>query len=169
LKHVNENLKSKPKRFWKYVACFRKATFNSIQLEVDGKHLVKPNDVAEEFSKHFQSVYNDPCPVIFPILLSSSEFLPMAPVSKFEIIQAIKRLRPSKSVGFDGIPGFIIKGYADIFVPVLKYIFNLGLSQSCFPTLWKKVVIVPLLKKGKRTSVNNYRPISPLGNFSKIF
>jgi hypothetical protein len=37
LKSLNENLKSQPKQFWKYVASFRKINSNSIQLEVD-KH-----------------------------------------------------------------------------------------------------------------------------------
>jgi hypothetical protein len=110
LKSVDENLKSQPKQFWKYVASFRKRNSNSIQLEVDGNHLFKPHEVADEFSKHFQSVYNNPGPIVFPTTLSSSEFLPLASVSDSDIIKAIKRLRPSKSVGVDDIPGFIIKG-----------------------------------------------------------
>jgi hypothetical protein len=46
---VDENFKSQPKHFWKYLASFRKRNSNSIQLEVDGKHLIKPNGVADEF------------------------------------------------------------------------------------------------------------------------
>jgi hypothetical protein len=91
-----------------------------IQLEVDGKHLIQPNDVADEYSKHFQSVCNNPCPVVFPSLLSSSEFLTLAPVSDSDVIKAIKRLRPSKSVGLDDFPEFSIKGCTDIFVPILN-------------------------------------------------
>jgi hypothetical protein len=63
------------------------------------------------------------------------------------IFKAIKLLRPSKSVEVDDIPGFEIKGCTDIFLPVLKYIFNLSLSQQYFPTLWKLVAIVLVLKK----------------------
>jgi hypothetical protein len=55
---------------------------------------MKPNDVADEFSKHFQSEYNNPCPVVFPILLSSSEFLTLASVSDSSVIKAINRLKP---------------------------------------------------------------------------
>jgi hypothetical protein len=153
------------------VAFFRKRNSNSIQLEVNGKHLIQPNDVADEFSKHFQSVYNSPCPVVFPTLLSSLEFLTLAPVSDSDVIKAIMRLRPSKSVGLDDIPGFIIKGCTDIVVPILKHTsrFNISLSQHYFPTLWKQAAIIPVLKNGKSTSVRNYIPISLLSNFSKIF
>jgi hypothetical protein len=38
-----------------------------------------------------------------------------------------------------------------------------------FPTLWKQAAIIPVPPKGKTTSVSNYRPISLLNNFSKLF
>jgi hypothetical protein len=61
-----------------------------------------------------------------------------------DVSKAIKHLRPSKSVGADDIPGFIIKGCTDIFVPVLKHIFNLSIYQQYFTTLWKQAAIVPV-------------------------
>jgi hypothetical protein len=147
LKSIDENVKSQRKQFWKYMACFKKRNSTSIQLEVDGKRLVEPCDVADVFSKHFQSLYNDLCPVVFPTLSSSSEFLSLAPVSDSGIFKAIEHMRPSKSVGVDDISGFIVKGCTDIFVLILKHIFNLSLSQQKFPTLWKQAAIFLLLKK----------------------
>jgi hypothetical protein len=132
LKSVNEHLKSQPKQFWKYVASLRKRNSNSIQLDFDGKHLIKPNDVTDEFSKHFDLVCNNPCPIVLQIISSSSEFLPLAPVSDSDVIKAIQLVRPSKSVGVDDVPEFIIKGCTDIFVPIIKHIFNLILSQQFF-------------------------------------
>jgi hypothetical protein len=130
------------------VAYFRKRNSNSTQLEVEGKNLIKPNGV-DEFSKNFQSVYNNPCPIVFPAPLLSSEFLPLASVSYSDIIKAIKSLRPSKSVGVDDVPGFITKGCTDILVPIFKYVFNLSVSPHYFPTLWKQAANVPVLKKAK--------------------
>jgi hypothetical protein len=49
-----------------------KETIIPFKLEVDGNHLFKLHDVADEFSKHFQSVYNN------PTILSPSEFLPFS-------------------------------------------------------------------------------------------
>jgi hypothetical protein len=66
LKSIDGNLKSQPKQFWKYVASFRKKNSASLQVQVDNKHLIEPCDVDDEFSKHFQSVYNNLCPVVFP-------------------------------------------------------------------------------------------------------
>jgi hypothetical protein len=76
-----------------------------------------------------------------------------------DVRKAIRRLKPSKSVGLDGIPGFIIKGCTDTFVPLLKYIFNLSLFQQLFPSSWKKAAIVPIFKKGNSSLIANYRPI----------
>jgi hypothetical protein len=99
----------------------RKINSTSTLLEVDWKRLIEPCEVTDEFSKHFQSVYDNPCPVVFPAFSSSFQFLSLAPLSDSDVIKAIKRLRPSKSVGVDDIPGFIIKGCTDIFVHVLKH------------------------------------------------
>jgi hypothetical protein len=141
LKGVDENLKSQPKQFWKYVANFRERNSNSIQLEVDGKHLIQSND----------------------------EFLSSASVSDSDVIKAIERLRQSKCVGIDDILEFIIKGCTDIFVRIHKHIFNLSLFEHYFPTLWKQAVIFTVLKKGESTPVSNFRTISLVSIFSKIF
>jgi hypothetical protein len=68
----------------------RNPTF--IQLEVDGKHLIEPCNVTDEFSKNFQSVYNKPRPV-FPTASSSSEFLSFALLSDSDILETIKCIR----------------------------------------------------------------------------
>jgi hypothetical protein len=66
LKFVDKNLKPQLKQFWKYAASFSERNSTSIQLETDGKHLIEPCDVADEFSKTFQSVCSDTCPVLSP-------------------------------------------------------------------------------------------------------
>jgi hypothetical protein len=98
-----------------------------------------------------------------------SEFLLLALVSDEDVLKAIKRLKPYQSVGHTDTPGFIIKGCFGILVPVLRYIFNLNLTQQQFPSIWKEAAILPVFKSGDHASVSNYRPISILNNFSKIF
>jgi retron-type reverse transcriptase len=72
------------------------------------------------------------------------------------------------SVGLDEIPNFIIKGCSDIFIPLLRHMFNLSLSTGKFPSLWKQAAVVHTFKKGNRALTVNYRPISILNNVSKI-
>jgi hypothetical protein len=62
LQYIDDNLKTQPNHFWKYMASHRKRNSTSIQLDVDGTVLVEPTEVADAFAKHFLSVYNIPCP-----------------------------------------------------------------------------------------------------------
>jgi hypothetical protein len=41
----------------------------------------------------------------------------------------------------------VVKGCLEIFVHLLKFIFNLSLSVQTFPVAWKEMAIIPVLKK----------------------
>jgi hypothetical protein len=98
----------------------------------------------------------------------SSEFLSFAPISDADACKAIKRLEPSKSVGLDDIPGFIIKCCSGTFFSILGYIFNLSLTQQCFPAARKEAASAPVFKRRNHAVVSNYRPIYILNDFSKL-
>ena len=51
----------------------------------------------------------------------------------------------------------------------LRLIFESALHDGIFPDQWKKGNIVPIHKKGNKNLIKNYRPISLLPMFSKIF
>jgi hypothetical protein len=80
LKSIDNNLKLQPQHFWKYVSNFRKHRSSSIQLNVDGTHLVKPSVDVDASAKLFQSDYNNYCSMDFSPLSQSSEFLSLAPI-----------------------------------------------------------------------------------------
>jgi hypothetical protein len=71
-----------------------------------------------------------------------------------DVCKAIKRLKPSKSVGLD-IPGFVIKGFSFIFIHVLKHTFNLSLTQQNFLAVRKEVAIPPVFIRGNHAAVSN--------------
>jgi hypothetical protein len=50
----------------------------------------------------------------------------------------------------------------------LTYICNKSLSQGIFPERLKYSEIRPLFKKGGKSNISNYRPISLLSSFSKV-
>ena len=51
----------------------------------------------------------------------------------------------------------------------LSKIINKSFSLGLFPELCKIAKIIPIFKSGKDNEFNNYRPISLLPTFSKIF
>jgi hypothetical protein len=73
------------------------------------------------------------------------------------------------SAGADEIPDFIVKGCIEFIKKPLHFIFNESINQGVFPDLLKIAKIRPVYKKGNRQKISNYRPISVLSIFSKIF
>ncbi|MDD9361315.1 MAG: reverse transcriptase family protein, partial [Anaplasma sp.] len=86
-----------------------------------------------------------------------------------DVLFAIKKLSRSMSVGPDNIPGPIVKAYAELFAPTLAVIFDKSLKSGLFPEFWKASDVVPVHKSGKKTAASNYRPVSLLCVFSKVF
>ena len=53
--------------------------------------------------------------------------------------------------------------------PVLQNLISSSLNQGIFPTKLKCAKVVPLHKGGAKTELSNYRPISLLSGFSKLY
>ena len=57
----------------------------------------------------------------------------------------------------------------DSVLPPLKIIFESAINAGQFPDLWKKGNIIPVHKKESKNLTKNYRPISLLPIFGKVF
>ena len=86
-----------------------------------------------------------------------------------DITNIIHKLNPNKAHGHDGISIRMVQISCDSIAKPLFLIFKHCFETSAFPMEWKKGNIVPVHKKGDKNLVSNYRPISLLPIFSKIF
>ena len=50
----------------------------------------------------------------------------------------------------------------------LTEIFNMSIDTDQFPSKWKAARVIPLFKKGQRSMLDNYRPISIVSVVSKV-
>lgn len=173
--NVENSVNRRPKMFWKFVKLHTREASRTICLR-DGSdnapcYQSAPAEVANMFADYFKNCFSFDNKPYQPgdNFLYCHNFLSSVRVDSAEITEAIKKLKPKFSSGADGIPSFIIKGCSELFVPILKHIFNLSLSSRTFPSLWKRSVVVPALKNGDASLVTNYRPISLLCGFSKVF
>ena len=62
----------------------------------------------------------------------------------------------------------ILKEVKEVIALPLKLIFDTSLSQGVLPLDWRSGDITPIFKKGNKTSVENYRPISLTSVVCKI-
>ena len=90
-------------------------------------------------------------------------------ISDDEILHAVKHLKKGKSAGPDGIlPEFFIE-CIDTLLPVISKLFNRLFMNGLFPTCWSHSILIPLHKKGDINNPDNYRGISLLDVFGKIY
>ncbi|KAK9891748.1 hypothetical protein WA026_016545 [Henosepilachna vigintioctopunctata] len=90
-------------------------------------------------------------------------------VTEAEVIAAVGSLKTSNSSGHDGIPISIVKKSTHIIGRPLAHIMNCAFNEGCFPDDLKIALVKPLFKKGDINEINNYRPISLLSSFAKVF
>ena len=93
----------------------------------------------------------------------------ISPLTVNETLSYISNLDSSKSTKSDSPPIKFIKLSAYIIAPIITKIFNSCISNGIFPNRLKQAEIIPIFKKGNKSNVTNYRPISLLSPFSKIF
>ena len=67
------------------------------------------------------------------------------------------------------IDTFYVKISKHIISPLLCKLFNLAITQGIYPNALKLAEVIPIYKKGNVNNINNYRPISILSQFNKIF
>jgi hypothetical protein len=90
-------------------------------------------------------------------------------VTQDEVYKIISSFKPKLSSGPDGISMKLTKFIAGLISPVLSIIINQSLNTGIFPDALKIAKVLPLHKKDNTQLFDNYRPISLLPCFSKIF
>ena len=91
------------------------------------------------------------------------------PLKLSETIKYINSLNINKSTRSDLPKIKFLKISVNIISPILTEIFNTFITNGFFPKSLKLAEITPIFKSGSKTDINNWRPISLLSPFSKLF
>ena len=78
-------------------------------------------------------------------------------------------MKPKHSTGHDGISNVLLKEMINEVSKSITLIINQSIKSGIFPDRLKIGRILPLFKKGDKSCIENYRPISLLPAISKIF
>lgn len=90
-------------------------------------------------------------------------------ISESDVRDSIKKLDLNKGAGPDGLPPIFIRLCMDALIIPLQIIYNKSLKEGTFPDLWKISHVIPVHKSGSMNDVTNYRPISIISQFAKMF
>ena len=145
---------------------------------LDGnKSITDPSKMADKFNGYFTSIADE--------ILKSRKFegnksfrdylnnplnnsFLLYDCDEIEIKNIINSLISSKASGPNSIPTKILHLLKEEISTPLKNIFNLSFRTGQHPDLLKIAKTIPIFKKGSRSLVCNYRPISLLSNLNKI-
>ena len=146
------------------------------KLNVNGVIVEDAVKIADAFNQYFSSIgvniansiqnsNNHPMDYMSGTFLNSFVFFP---VTSRDVENVIKSLK-NKSCNVDALPVTILKIISYVISPVLSSIINCSLSTGSFPRSLKTARVVPIHKKGDLAEIGNYRPVSILPVYSKIF
>ena len=159
-----------PKRFWSF---FRSKTrSHSIPVEItDGNSKCSnAKEKATLFNNYFSSLFthSDNLTPNF-VTPTTPAPIPLPSVTPDEISTILKSLSVNKACPPNDISPFILKTCHLLLSPLLCVLFNLILATGKIPSNWKRAHVVPIFKKGAKSHVGNYRPVSLLPVVSKVF
>ena len=162
-----------PKTYWSILKRFlNKIKVPSIPpLLVDGIFVTDFGKKATLFNTFFakQCSIIDNASTIPLVHYKTNQRLIDITFSSSELSKIIKDLNPNKGHGHDNISIKMIHLCGDSIVTPLKIIFESAIRSGYFPDTWKKGNITPVHKKESKNLIKNYRPISLLPIFGKIF
>jgi hypothetical protein len=156
---------------------------NIKSLRINNHTVYNQARIANEFNTYFANIVDssgikeinenteDTCPLQYlsKHLKQPFKALNWPYTSSKEINKIIDSLKSKNASGYDEITTNIIKISKPFIISPIINICNKMLNQGSYPARLKFSLIRPIYKSGDRFTASNYRPISLLPVFSKIF
>ena len=100
---------------------------------------------------------NDLC---LDVKLPAFQLMPDLVITKKDIMMSVCNLADKLSKTPDGIPFEFLKHVASAILDFLTHLFNVSLTTTTVPSIWKLVIINPIFKKSFHSVRSNYWLIS---------
>ena len=122
-------------------------------------------NVGQNLSKKIKKSTKNP--LVYIQKTTKSLFLSL--ITKDEVEKIINALDSKKESDVYGIPIKIVKDSSPFISNILADIYNSSILSGVFPNKLKLTYVIPAHKGNSKMSVENYRPISIIPIFRKIF
>jgi hypothetical protein len=162
-----DGVKNNSKSFFAYVRSKQRTKERVGPLKNSrGDLVVEDGEAANLLNTYFSSVFTventeemqEPL-LLFQGKLEADGLIDLK-INSMLVERKLQSLKVDKCPGLDGIhPKMLFELRKEISEP-LSNIFNRSLEESVVPTEWKDARVTPLFKKGQKSDVQNYRPVS---------
>ena len=147
------------------------------QIKVNSQTIINEKEIASKFNNYFTNIGKNLADNIDTSNKHPFDhYLHSPSIYKFhfkqtnpnKIISVINNLPMKTSSAHDKISCIILKEIKYIIAEPLSLVVNQAFNTGLFPSKLKLAKVIPLFKKGDRTSIGNYIPISLLPCMSKV-
>jgi hypothetical protein len=148
----------------------RRSGVSETITESDGSPIHSLSRRLERWSEHFEEQFSWPNAVTeLPDILHEAEWTVNvdAPTSE-EVSHELRLLKKNRAAGPDGLPPCVFKDGGSVFLQQLTTLLQSVWTTEHVPRDWCKSVVIPIFKKGNRTSCENHRGISLVSVASKV-
>lgn len=141
--------------------------------KLDRTFMSSPSERLQRWREFFYELYNNDPPQ-GPALEPPTADDPREPFfegepTSIEVKAAIKSLKNRKAPGADQVTAEMIKTGGDVLLQWLHALILQVWRSAKIPSMWKKAIIVPILKEGDSRECKNYQGISLLSIVGKVF
>ena len=143
-------------------------------FHINGNDVNDKQIISDEFNDYFVNIgpnlasnidnTSNPMEYVNDILNSIS----IPTITESEVTDILLSLKNS-SAGYDKIPAHILKQNTILYIKPLTHLVNSSINKGIFPDELKIAKVIPIFKSGNKESIENYRPISILSVFTKVF
>ena len=176
-----EIFKNNSKKIWKGINKLlnksNKTASSEIIIKNNGVLVNDQKQVANRFNEYFTSISPNLVDKLGNPKKQYSDYLKdpvsnsfmISPVLTAEVLDQLRNLDETKAADSYDIPVKLIKLVQNHIAKPLTTLINLSFSTGYYPKALKYAKVIPIFKAKAKNEVSNYRPISLLPLFNKIF
>ena len=172
------NFKNDTRKIWKTINQLKnnyKKSYLSY-ITMNNKVMRSPSDIADSFNKYYTDIASNLDNNIPPSNVNPLHFLRgdyptsmfVPPVLPQDVTCVINSLKNKKGNAHEISISLLKSNKEQIAIP-LAILFNQSIEKGIFPQCLKHAAVIPIYKSGPKDNIANYRPISLLSTYSKIF
>ena len=156
------------KKFWSHVKYQSSSCRIPNCVSYSGQLKFKPQEQAVLFNSFFYDQFSDPSSYDIDISYTydSNSCIDFDHRTTRKLLS---KINSNKAQGPDGVHGKLLKNCSVGLAFPLTCIFRVSYNCGYIPQEWKLANVVPIFKKGSKSEVENYRPISLTCLVMKIF